>query len=353
MRTWKLFTIAGTAVRLHPTFLLLLLWIVVVKNLEGWSGAAVAEELLFVLALFGCVVLHEFGHVFVAARFGVRTREITLLPIGGVARLESIPRQPWQELLIALAGPAVNLALALSLAVVLQPSDLAAEPLELPLLARLAVFNIVMGLFNLLPAFPMDGGRVLRAGLALVLDYGRATAIAASLGQLLAGCLALLGLLGNPFLVLVALFIWLGASQEAQLVEAHEALHGLSVARWMIPHVMTVSPEQTLQAPLEFMLTGFQRDFPVVANGHLVGMLTRADILKALLREGSNAAVGEAMRPSVAVPAEETLDVAFDQLLAAGTAALPVVRDERVVGLLTAEKLAELVALRTALQEAS
>jgi len=348
MRSWKLFTIAGIAIRLHPTFLLLLLWIVAVKNLQGWSGPAVAEELLFVVSLFACVVLHELGHAAAAARFGVRTREITLLPIGGIARLDSIPRNPRQELLIACAGPAVNVVLALVMGLFLHPADLAGEPLALPFLARLAAFNVAMAAFNMLPAFPMDGGRVLRAGLALVLDYSRATAIAAGLGQLLAGLLAALGFFGNPFLVLLGLFIWLGASQEVRLMEVHEALHDMPVGRWMVSRVVTLTPEETLRTPLELMLTSFQRDFPVVADGRLAGMLTRSDILRAVLSQGSGVAVGEVMRPAVAVAVEDTLDVAFDRMLAAEVTALPVLGGEQVVGLVTAEKLAELVAVRTA-----
>src|SRR5215831_4307244 len=218
----KLFDVGGTAVRIHLTFFLLLAWIAAIHWSRGGTAAAV-DGVLFIIALFACVVLHEFGHIVAARRYGIRTPDVTLLPIGGVASLERMPEKPGQEIVVALAGPAVNLVIALVLMFLLgarfdlsQMAQL--EQAQTTLIGRIAAANVVLFVFNLIPAFPMDGGRVLRAILAVWLGYTRATRAAAMIGQALAIVFAFLGLLGNPLLVLVAVFIFLAASGEAGYV---------------------------------------------------------------------------------------------------------------------------------------
>ena len=212
-------SIAGTAIRIHITFLLFLAWIFFASYTAGGAEAA-WNSLVFMLLLFACVVAHEFGHIFMARRFGVTTPTVTLLPIGGVAQLERIPEKPWEEFLVAIAGPAVNIvisaALVLLLGASLEPRNLAAvDDVSVGILDRLAIVNIFLVLFNMIPAFPMDGGRVLRAALASRLGYARATTIAASIGQFFAFFLGFLGLFGNPLLIFIAIFVYLAAASEA------------------------------------------------------------------------------------------------------------------------------------------
>jgi len=215
-------TIAGTAVRIHITFLLFLGWIFVASYVSDGPQAA-ADGLVFLILLFACVLLHEFGHIFTARAFGVLTPDVTLLPIGGMARLERIPEEPHQEFLVAIAGPLVNVAIAVVLVgfagAHLDLGTLSAvESTKVSLADRLASVNIFLALFNMIPAFPMDGGRVLRALLASRMGYLRATEVAAQIGQGFAFVLGFAGLLWNPMLIFIAIFVYLAAASEAHSV---------------------------------------------------------------------------------------------------------------------------------------
>src|ERR671916_1181737 len=224
-------TVKGTVIRIHVTFLLFLVWIAASHYARGGRDAAV-EGTVFVLLLFLCVLPHEFGHVFAARRYGVQTPDITLLPIGGVARLERIPEKPSEELGVALAGPAVNVVIAALLFLILgglpsMDDGMQVQNAGVGLLERLAWVNISLVLFNLIPAFPMDGGRVLRALLAYRLGYARGTRIAAGIGQAVAFALGLAGLFGNPLLIFIALFVYMGAASEAHAVQLREVSRGM------------------------------------------------------------------------------------------------------------------------------
>jgi Zn-dependent protease len=292
--------IFGIDLYVHFTFFLLLAWIVVGQYLATQSLPLALFELLFVLLVFATVVLHECGHALAARQFGVATRDITLLPIGGVARLERIPENPVQELVIALAGPAVNVLLAAGcLAGLLGSyqfgSAMGADLFSGGLLQRLLWVNVALVIFNMLPAFPMDGGRVLRAILAMGMDYVRATQVAARVGQAFALIIGLLGLFGNPLLLLVALFVWIGAAQEAAVTQTRASLAGAVVRSAMMSDFGSVSPDEPLQAVAQRVLDGHQRDFPVVEQKQLVGLLTRDKLLEALARPGHEQRVGEVM----------------------------------------------------------
>src|SRR5580693_3611029 len=231
-------SVAGTAIRIHVTFLLFLGWIFGVSYFSGGAQAA-WTGLLFMVLLFLCVLLHEFGHIFTARAFGVSTPDVILLPIGGVARLERIPEKPSQEFLIAIAGPVVNLAIAAVLVAVagahFDPRQIASiETANMSLVQRLAVVNVFLALFNLIPAFPMDGGRVLRALLATRFGYIRATEIAASVGQGVAFLLGFIGLFGNPLLIFIAVFVYLAAAAEAHLVAIRAISQGVPVTAAMM-----------------------------------------------------------------------------------------------------------------------
>ncbi|KIG13107.1 SREBP protease/CBS domain protein [Enhygromyxa salina] len=357
---WRIARIAGIDVRVHVTFLALLGWIAWVSYAATDTAAAAIDGVLLVLVVFSIVILHELGHALMARRFGIKTRDITLLPIGGVASLERMPEEPRQELLVAIAGPAVNFALAgffaavalllgkpLAPAAMLSPSAGSAS-----LVTQLVWINLALGAFNLLPAFPMDGGRVLRALLALRFSDIRATRIAAGLGQGMALMFGIVGLFINPVLVFIALFLWMGASGEARLAEAKYVAQGVPVAAAMIREFEAVSPELPVAVPLRRVLETFQHDFPVVANGRVVGMLGRDAMLRALAAHGPEVPIGAVMRrePKRLHPSDDLND-AFLQVLTGGEA-LPVIdASERLVGVLTSESVAELLLVREAIND--
>lgn len=347
--SWRLGRIAGIDIEVHATFAFLLLWIAIAAYQQEPTTRAVAGAIAFILAVFASVVAHEYGHALTARRFGVRTRNITLLPIGGVASLERMPSKPSQEFLIALAGPAVTVAIVAVLWVILRLSgtDMSAQALaeeRSPFLSRLMWVNVILAVFNLLPAFPMDGGRVLRAGLAMRFDYVRATAIAATVGRVFAVLFGFLGLYTNPFLVLIALFVWIGATGEAWSVQLRSALRGLPVERVMIRDLRRLGPEEPLSRAVEHLLAGFQQDFPVVDGGTVVGIVTRTSLVRALAEHGTAAPVRVAMQQDFLVADPwEPLEEAFARLQAQGSKCqtMPVVRGGDLLGVLTLENVGE------------
>lgn len=355
--SWKIGTVAGIGIYLHVTFIILLGWVGFSHYLQRHRWEDAVSGLGFITALFAIIVLHELGHALTAKRFGIRTRDITLLPIGGVARLERIPDEPKEELLVALAGPAVNVVLALALfGLVTFGAGLSALS-EVQLvgghfLVKLMWVNVGLAVFNLLPAFPMDGGRVLRALLAMRMDYVRATNIAAHIGQGLAWVFGFIGLFRNPFLVFIALFVWMGAAQEASQAQLKSALAGLPVERVMITEFQTLAPDDQLARAVEHVLAGCQQDFPVVENGRVLGVLTRADLLTGLAGQGRSATVGEAMqkRFCTAEPTEMVEHV-WSRLQEDDCRTMPVVQDGKLVGILTSENLGEYFMIQAALNE--
>jgi Zn-dependent protease/CBS domain-containing protein len=356
--SWKIGTVAGIAVYLHGTFLLLLAWVGASHWLEGGSATAALGGVLFILALFACVLLHELGHALTARRYGIRTRDITLLPIGGVARLERMPDDPRQEVWVALAGPAVNVVIAALLygwlMVTQTLGPLAALSLTGgPFLERLLVVNVSLVLFNLLPAFPMDGGRVLRALLAMRMDYTRATQIAAHVGQAMAFVFGFLGLFSNPFLLFIAFFVWIGAAQEASMVQMRAALGGIPVSRAMVTDFRTLAPSDPSTLVLQLILAGSQQDFPVVEDGRVVGVLLRSDVLNALAQRGQEWRVADVMRQAFeTVDGSEMLESAFARLQSCACHTLPVTSRGKLVGLLTMDNLGEFLMIQSALERA-
>jgi len=357
--SWRIGRIAGIDVHLHFTFLLLLGWVAVSHYLQRQSWSDALGGLGFTLSLFTIVVLHELGHALTARRFGIRTRDITLLPIGGVARLERIPEKPKQELLVALAGPAVNVVLAgLLFGMLVVGAELsAAKEFKLVgghFLAKLMWINVSLAVFNLLPAFPMDGGRVLRAVLAMRMDYVRATNIAASIGQGMAWVFGFIGLFTNPFLMFIALFVWMGAAQEAGLAQMKSVLAGLPVSRLMMTEFRTLMPGDTLSRAVEHILSGCQQDFPVVEGGRVVGVLTRGDLLTGLAKQGQLAPVADVMQRNVrTAEADEMVESVLARLHEDDCKALPVTRNGELAGILTTENLGEYMMIQAALGEAS
>lgn len=354
--SWKIATIAGIDIYIHATFLLIIAWVVMIHWFQGQSVAATLNGVVFVLAIFACVVLHELGHALTARRYNIRTHDIILYPIGGVARLERLPEKPVQELWVALAGPAVNVVIAallfgwLAVTSTFQPVD------DLTItggsfIERLLIANLFLVGFNLIPAFPMDGGRVLRALLASRMEYTRATQIAATTGQAFAFLFGIVGLFGNPLLIFVALFVWIGASAEASTVQMRSSLYGIPVRQAMMTSFDTLSPDDTLQQAVERILAGAQQDFPVLSGGRVEGILTRTDLLLALTRSGPETPVRTVMRRSYSeADATEMLETAFARLSTCDCHTMPVTHGGQLVGLLTMENVGEFLAINAALK---
>ncbi len=346
----------GSEVRVHVTFFLLLAWIAIAHYQQGGTQAAV-EGVAFILVLFACVVAHEFGHALAARRYGIRTPDITLLPIGGLARLERMPEKPRQEIIVALAGPAVNVVIAAVLILILRSSFnlQALEQLDNPslsFLARLASVNIFLVVFNLIPAFPMDGGRVFRAILAIWYPRRQATNIAAKVGQALAFGFGFLGLIGgNPLLIFIAIFVYLAATAEAQMVGMQDVSRHLGVGDAMITHFESLGPQATVAEAAELLLSTTQHEFPVVDGaGKLRGLLTRNAMVAALSKSGAETPVIDAMASDIpTVPAGSRLEAALKALQGKGAPGVAVVdRDGKLVGYITPENVGELMMVEQA-----
>lgn len=290
-------TIAGTEIRIHMTFVLLLVWIWFTHYQIGGAPAA-WEGVAFILSVFVCVVLHEFGHIAAARRFGIKTPDITLLPIGGVARLERNPSEPREELLIAVAGPLINVVIAALLIAVIGgaagPEQLVRpQDPQIDFFVRLAGVNIFLVLFNMIPAFPMDGGRVLRAILAWRWSWERATRVAATIGQGTAFVMGVAGLFYSPLLILIAIFVYLAAESEAQSSELQAISGGVTVGDVMLTEFGVLQSDARLSEAAELLLATSQNEFPVVdGEGQFAGLLTRDGIIGAMKEGGPNALVG-------------------------------------------------------------
>lgn len=338
----------GVPVRFHFTFWLLVIWLVVMTadGSQSWAGAA-----LFVLGLFASILLHEAGHALAARRFGIATQEIVMLPIGGLARLERQPRAS-EEFWVAFAGPLVNFALGLALlgVTLLQGGRVALEhwreAADGNILSRLAVANLVLALFNLLPAFPMDGGRVLRSLLAERRPVEEATRITARVGIGAAALMALFGLLEANFLLLfVALFIYIGAMQESIAATAQALMHGARVRDAMVTDFRTLSHGDTIRDAAELLLATSQQDFPVMAGPRVTGLLSRSHLLRALAAEGPDGYVASAMDRDFIRLAPD-MDLAEAAASLGGASCGLVFEEDRLIGMLTSENLSEFLVLR-------
>jgi Zn-dependent protease len=353
----KLGEVAGVGIYVHATFAILVAWIAASSWAEGETLGAVFSAVTFILALFGCIVLHELGHALAARRYNIKTRDITLYPIGGVARLERMPEDPKQELVVALAGPAVNLAIAAVLWVGLEAfngwdAEAGMSVLSGPFAQRILAVNLLIMGFNLLPAFPMDGGRALRALLATRMDYVAATQIAANAGQMMALLFGFVGLLANPFLLFIALFVWIGAAAEASMAQMKSALGGIPVAQAMLTTFETLRPDDPLSLAVEKTLAGSQKDFPVLLeNGTVAGILSQARLIAALSKAGADARVSTALQTHIAgADSHEMLEGALARLGDSPCKTVTVTHDWALVGLLTLDNVGEFLQIQAALK---
>lgn len=345
----------GIPIRLHLTFFLLMAAI-------AYKGLSEGDPTLVLvsLGLFASVLLHEMGHSVVAQRLGIKVVDITLLPIGGLARMERIPREPKDELMITAAGPLVNFILAplLWAAHTVFEAPVAAEALQSASgqpLGQLAALNLMIGVFNLVPAFPMDGGRLLRAFLAQRIPYERATHVSVMLGQALAFAFGFVGLMANQWLwVILAVFVFIGAGEEGLRVQTQAIIEGVRVRDAMVTHFESLSRADNLGHAADLLLSGSQHDFPVLEGEELVGILTRRRLLEGLAQDGRNPYVSEVMVPAPkAVRADELLLTAMERMSTENEPVLPVDDDGHFCGLLTSENMGEFVMVRAALQESN
>ncbi|MFU8825941.1 MAG: M50 family metallopeptidase [Brevefilum sp.] len=340
---WHIGRIAGIDIKIHFTFFFILIWFGLSAYMNGGTISAALTNVLLILTLFLCVVLHEFGHALTARLFGIQTKDITLLPIGGVARLESMPEDPKEEFLVAVAGPAVNVVIAGGLFTGLLFSGVFSQPLNLPGLlssfwVQILIANITLVLFNLIPAFPMDGGRVLRATLALFIDHTKATRIAAHIGQGLAILMGIAGLFINPWLILTAVFVWFGAGAEAQTVEMKAGLKGLLVRDAMVSQFYQVEANQPLSDVFQLVMATGQAYLPVVSNGNYLGIIHRNDLQRTIDRLGNRAPAYAAIgtEPEGLHPELPLMDVLPKF---ANHRVLPVLEGRQLIGLITPESL--------------
>ncbi|BAO44817.1 peptidase M50 family protein [Thiolapillus brandeum] len=356
---WSMYlgSLAGIPVYIHATFLILLVWIALSYWRSEQSLAAVINGVGFIIALFACVVLHELGHALTARRFGISTRDITLLPIGGVSSLEKMPDDPREEILVALAGPAVNILIAAVLWLWLSlqgdmPGEGIAALLQGNMLQQLLALNLFLALFNLLPAFPMDGGRVLRAILALRMDHLKATRSAAAIGQAFALWLGLVGLLYNPFLLFIALFVWIGAMAEASSEEVKSLLQESTLEHAIITHFDTLAPQDALSRAIQLTLEGVQKDFPVMDQGEIIGVLTQEDLLRGLQEQGALAPVSAYMQTDIPkAEADQPLAQIMKELQDCHCRILAVTRQGKLVGIINMENILELLRIEAALKQ--
>ncbi|MCK6616779.1 MAG: site-2 protease family protein [Cyclobacteriaceae bacterium] len=347
--------VAGIQIFVHWTFLILIGWIVFINLKQGMSPVDILWSVLFILTLFACVTAHELGHALAAKRYHIKTRNITLLPIGGLAQLESMPEKPKEELVVALAGPAVNVIIALLLLPIVKLNPNLIDELDLSklnhqnFLISLMVVNIWLAVFNMIPAFPMDGGRVFRALLSFKFERHVATRVAASVGQLLAVGFVFIGFFYNPFLIFIGVFIFLGAQAEAQFAEAKSLLGGFTVTDALMSDVPVLHPNDSIEFSSDKLLSSQNKNFMVVDDSRVVGTLNRDQIIRALREGKAHNAVAEAMDKNfIELATDMPLEQAWVSLRNAKKSAAPVLRNGTLIGMLDTENVAEFLMVREA-----
>lgn len=348
--------VAGIDIFVHWTFILLIGWILISNLGAGHSWTESIWSIWFVLALFVCVILHEFGHALTGRRYGITTKNIVLLPIGGVANMERMPEKPIQELWVALAGPAVNVVIAVLIALLLMaqgklvmPQETTAAITPANFMINMLVVNLWLAVFNLIPAFPMDGGRVLRALLAMRYDRVKATNIAAKLGQLLGIVFIGLGLFSSVWLAFIGVFIFLGAGSEASYESTQALLARYKVANVLMRQFTTLHVWDRLDKAVELLLNGQDKEFLVEEANQIVGVLTRDDIIRGLQQADPDTAVGKlASTNFTPLTPETSLKEAYEMMARGGMSICPVIVNGELIGVLNQENVMELVMIEEA-----
>ena len=352
--------VSGIKITIHWTFLLLIVWIIYRGVSSGSTTTEILWSTLFIAALFGCVILHELGHSLTAMKYQINTRRITLLPIGGVASLESMPNDPREEFMIAIAGPAVNIGIALLLYLVVplhEYANMDAGEFEQTLssintgnfLFYMLSANLMLAVFNMIPAFPMDGGRVLRALIAMKYDRVRATQIATRLGQFVAFLLLFMGLVYNPILILIAIFVYFGAHGENVTVQQLVLLKNYTVKDAMMTDITTFKPEDPLDKVVDVILSGTERDFVVTDGIRLAGVLLQSDLMAQQKSDMAKKRVTDVMRTKVkTLQPHQQLTEIYRQIRSSDKKFFPVVENDKIVGAIDMANINEFMIFRGA-----
>lgn len=355
----ELGAVKAIPIRIHWSFLLIIVYIAYLQISEGGDWMQVLWAIAFVLSLFACVTLHELGHAMAALRYGVRTRGITLYPIGGVAMLERIPEKPLQELAVAIAGPMVNVVIAAILVLILwlSPVEYRLEDLKQSIgssnfLLQLAAVNIILVLFNLLPAFPMDGGRIFRAFLAMHMDRVKATRFAMYVGQGMAVLFAIWGLQSNPFLILIAAFVFFGAAQEYKMVRSASYIRLHFVGNAMMKNFTRLQVQQSLADVMQIMLNGQEKDFVVFhPNGEPAGIMTRDILIKALTDHGTTISIESFIQPiNQSFSTDMPLAEAYKCMQSEGLSIVPIIENNQTIGVINMENILEYIMFAEAMK---
>lgn len=353
----RLMKISGINVFVHWSFLILVAWVIVSGIKVGQNWTAIIFSLAFVFIVFICITFHELGHALTARRYGVQTKDITLLPIGGVARMDKFPENPKQEFLIAVAGPLVNFAISLILYLyylIIFRGDMG-NPLELQinlkgLLVNVIIANLAIGIFNLIPAFPMDGGRILRSLLAMRTDRVSATKMAASIGQTIAVFFAITGVFFNPFLIIIAIFVFIGAQYESSAIESISFLEGYKVSDVMRTKYTVLSGDDPVSKAVDELLAGADQDFVVVNQEKVIGILLRTQLIRAISEN-------KMIRPIREIVNDDFKDIEvsgeiknlYTLMQEKKYSILPVMDKGRFVGIVDLENLLEFIMIKSAL----
>lgn len=359
----KIGKVAGIPVSIHWTFIILLGWIFIgYYRIENDAQHAI-NGVFFIVALFVCVILHELGHALTAKRFKIVTKSITILPIGGLALMEKLPEKPIQELWVAIAGPVVNVVIAILLFIYLYIAGGILENINIEhlqtlkgngFLLNLFIANIILAVFNLIPAFPMDGGRVLRALLAFKYERVIATKIAASIGQILAIFFIFFGIFTNIWLVFIGLFIFIGAGAEAVLEKTKSILAGYTVKDVLMHHYTCLAPDDTLGKAVQVLLDGYEQEFVITKENTVVGVLTKQELIMGLSEHGTTLPISNVMRKDflilqLSMPLQEV----YQKLMANKCSVAPVLKNTKLVGIIDSENINELIMVENALHNDS
>lgn len=346
--------ILGIKVYIHFTFFLIFLW---VGYQTYQAGGRILFQFAVVSAVFLSVLLHEFGHALAARRYGIATRKIVLLPIGGVAQIEHMPEKPAQELFVTIMGPVVNLAIALVLSPIVIPLYLRWSAELVPdavfyamtnnFFSSLFIYNCLLLVFNLIPAFPMDGGRILRALLSMRLGLKKATRIAARIGQALAIVIIGLGIYMSPMWILLGVFVFAGAEMELRMVSGRGRLRGLTVAQVLQNQITILRAQDPVHHVTQHLLAGNEKDFLVEEGENLVGILTHEDLIQALAGENTDRPVGEFIKTEVPVLSpDQPIEDAMHLMMTHHLNLLPVFQDGQLLGVVTHQGISELLLLQ-------
>ena len=348
--------IAGINIYIHWTFSLIIIWIIYVNARAGLDAYQIGWSVLFVLSLFVCVTLHEFGHAMAAKRYGIKTKDITLYPIGGVARLEKMPEKPSHELVVALAGPLVNVVIMFLLLPFMYNFNMESAASERGLiisaanfLPMLGIINIWLAVFNLIPAFPMDGGRVLRALLAMKTSRVKATEIAATIGKILAIGFIITGFYLNPFLIFIGIFIILGAHAEAEMVKTQFFITDLTAADALMTSYRTLDKNQPIGAAVKLLLDGAAKSFVITHEGAPFGTIGRDQIIRGIKEYGEDAVIERVTDKNiVSVSLGTSLNEVFSKFQQSRTPLIMVNSPSGTEGIIDAENIAELIMVKSA-----